>query len=112
MIYVYDDMAQAMVPKSEMLVRRGNRPSDFNPDLGCPHVITDVMDGVQSMLDGKMYDSKSHLRATYKQAGVTELGDDSSIMDPKPFKPPPPDKAGIEEAVGRAWSAVDLVNPG
>ena len=112
MIYVYDDMAQAMVPQSEMLVRRGNTPNNFNPDLGCPHVVTDVMDQVKSMLDGKMYDSKSHLRASYKQAGVTELGNDSSIMDPKPFEPQPPDREKIRDAVGRAYGEVDLVTPG
>ncbi len=112
MIYVYDELSERMVPKWEMLARQSNRPNNFNPDLGCPHIISDVMDHVKSMLDGEMYDSKSHLRQTYKQAGMTELGNDSSIMDPKPFKRPPPDKAGIEEAVGRAWSAVDLVTPG
>ena len=111
-IYVWDDMAGAMVPKSEMLVRRGNRPNNRNPDLACPSIITDVMDHVKSMLDGKMYDSKSHLRQTYKDHGMTEVGNDPSIMDPKPFVKPKPDRTKIQEAVTRAYSAVDLVTPG
>ena len=108
-IYVWDDMAQAVVPKS---ARRGNRPNNRNPDLGCPSVVTDVMDPVKSMLDGKMYDSKSHLRETYRVGGVTEVGNDPSIMAPKPFVKPKPDRLGIQEAVTRAYSAVDLVTPG
>ena len=31
---------------------------------------------VRSMLDGKMYDSKSALRRTYRAAGVREIGND------------------------------------
>jgi hypothetical protein len=70
------------------------------------------MNGVKSMLDGETYDSKSRLRATYKAGGMTEVGNDSSIMSPKPFKKPGPDREKIREAVGRAYSAVDLVTPG
>jgi hypothetical protein len=44
--------------------------------LPFPRVISDVMDPVQSMLDGKYYTSKSALRATYKQGGVVEVGND------------------------------------
>ena len=112
MIYVYDELGECMVPKHEMLARQANRPNNFNPDLGCPHVVSDVMEHVKSMLDGEMYDSKSHLRATYKQGGMTELGNDSSIMDPKPFKPKPPDREKIRDAVGRAYSQVDLTTIG
>jgi hypothetical protein len=37
---------------------------------------SDVMDPVQSQRDGRMYDSKSALRRTYREAGVTEVGND------------------------------------
>jgi hypothetical protein len=36
------------------------------------------------MLDGKLYDSKSELRKTYKQAGVVEVGNDPQRYRPKP----------------------------
>lgn len=72
-------------------------------------VISDTMEeGVQSMLDGKIYTSKSALRATYRAAGVTEVGKDPSIMNPKPFQKPKPDRKAIKAAVGRAFSRVGL----
>lgn len=76
--------------------------------LPAPMLNLDTMAPVQSMLDGKMYDSKAALRATYKQAGVTEVGNDSSVMDPKPFKKPKPDKKAIKATVAKAFSQVGL----
>jgi hypothetical protein len=55
-------------------------PSDAFP---VPFLATDTMQPVQSMLDGKMYDSKSALRATYKAAGVTEVGNDPARLRPR-----------------------------
>lgn len=77
-------------------------------DLTSPQVIIDTMKPVQSMLDGKMYDSKAALRATYKRAGVVEVGNDSSVKDPKPFKRPKPDMKAIDAAVRRAASRTGL----
>lgn len=77
-------------------------------DLPGPMVIRDTMDPVQSMLDGKMYDSKANLRATYRAAGVTEVGNDPSIVNPKPFKKPRPDRQAIKAAVGKAFSQAGL----
>jgi len=77
-------------------------------DHPAPGIIIDTMAPVQSMLDGKLYDSKSALRATYKQAGVTEVGNDSSVLDPKPFKKPKPDRKAIKAAVGKAFSQAGL----
>jgi hypothetical protein len=50
-------------------------------ELAAPMLIRDCMDETRSMLDGKVYDSKSSLRKTYKQAGVVEIGNDSSYTD-------------------------------
>ena len=48
--------------------------------LTAPNVISDTIpDGVKSMSNGRMYDSKSELRKEYKKAGVIEVGNDSSI---------------------------------
>lgn len=51
-----------------------------------PFVVSDTMDPVQSQLDGKMYTSKSALRATYKAAGVIEVGNDAQRLKPKERK--------------------------
>jgi hypothetical protein len=80
--------------------KRGNFPT--------PGVITDTMAPIQSMLDGKLYDSKAALRATYRAAGVNEVGNDSSVMDPKPVKKPKPDKKAIRASVERAFSRAGL----
>jgi hypothetical protein len=58
-----------------------------------------------SMLDGKLYDSKSRLRRTYREAGVTEVGNDV------PTAPPPmkrPRREDIKAAVGKAFSKAGL----
>ncbi len=77
-------------------------------DLSAPMLICDTMEPVQSMLDGKMYDSKHRLRQTYKDAGVVEVGNDSSVINPKPFKKPKPKREEIKAAVGKAFSRAGL----
>ena len=109
-IYVWDRGLDMLIPKSQWLANKHNR--QMPRYVESPTLISDSMDAVKSMLDGRMYDSKSRLRQTYKDHDMTEVGDDSSIMDPKPFVPPPIDKAAIDKAVEQAWSQVDLVNPG
>lgn len=69
--------------------------------LPCPRIITDSMDPVQSMLDGRVYDSKSRLRQTYKAAGVIEVGNDRPA--PKQRKS---DRKGIRESLMKAKSLV------
>jgi len=76
--------------------------------LPCPMLIADHMEPVKSMLDGQMYDSKSALRRTYKAAGVTEVGDDPSVTDPKPFRKPRPKRDDIKASVARAFSKAGL----
>jgi hypothetical protein len=79
--------------KSHVPVARSSLPA--------PMVIGDAMPAVQSMLDGRMYESKSALRRTYREAGVTEVGNDV------PMAPPPRPKAdrkAVEASVSRALS--------
>lgn len=79
---------------------------DKRSSLASPTFIRDCMDPVQSMVDGKQYDSKSALRASYKANGVVEVGDDSSVLNPKraPKKKPKRDevKASVDKAFSRA----------
>lgn len=81
------------------------RPTGPRSHLGAPRVITDVMDPVQSMLDGKMYDSKARLRRTYREAGVTEVGNDVKL-ERAPVKRPK--RGDARAALERAASKVGL----
>jgi len=45
-----------------------------------PMVISDTMDAVRSMADGKMYESKTRMRAEQKARGYIEIGNDTGRM--------------------------------
>jgi hypothetical protein len=90
---------------------------DLRSDLAAPMLIRDSMDPVKSMLDGKMYDSKRHLRRTYREGGVVEVGDDKSYTDPERLRTQAPaerkrlkqaSKKKIEASVGKALSRAGL----
>lgn len=51
---------------------RDEKRSDFS----APMIIRDDMPAVKSMASGKMYDSKSAIRAEYKARGLVEIGND------------------------------------
>jgi len=68
--------------------------------LPSPSVIIDTMPPVQSQVDGKMYDSKAAIRASYKAHGVIEVGNDPARH--KPFKRKPPDTKANVEAIKKA----------
>ena len=83
-------------------------------ELPAPYFVCDTMEPVQSMVDGKFYTSKSALRATYQPSGnkegkrYVELGNDSSVLNPKPFQKPRPKREEIRAAVRKAASRVGL----
>lgn len=86
---------------------------DNRSDLAAPMIIRDSMDAVQSMLDGKMYDSKRKLRQTYREGGVIEVGDDKSYTNPEHMRRQAPaeikrqkekSRKKVEAAVGKALS--------
>lgn len=85
-------------------------PKDHEPPkraaLNAPYISTDHMDPVQSMLDGKMYDSKSALRATYRAAGVVEVGNDPARHKPK--EPTKPKRQDIRKALEKARQKVGV----
>lgn len=89
-----------LVPAHEYI-----RPGGPRSSLPCPQVIGDTMEPVQSMLDGRMYDSKSVLRRTYRAAGVTEVGND---VKAQPAPKPKPDKHAIKASVAKAFSQAGL----
>lgn len=80
---------------------------DQRSDLPGPSVIGDSMEPVQSMLDGRMYDSKSRLRATYRRAGVTEVGNEVAAVTKPPPKPKV-DRNAVKASVRKAFSQAGL----
>lgn len=99
----YRDNFKLIDFSKEIVVQRKPRPAPQRSDLPCPLIMSDIMDPVQSQVDGKIYDSKSAIRAGYKAAGVTEVGNDPARL--KPFVRPKTDrkaiKATVEKAVAR-----------
>lgn len=76
------------------VVARGNYP--------LPMLIGDSMDPTQSMADGNYYTSKRAMRAHYREAGVTEVGNEWNDKIPGPKPAAPSNKAAIAEAFKRA----------
>lgn len=75
-------------------------PQGASDALPVPSFISDTMEPVQSMLDGKHYSSKSALRATYKAAGVVEVGNDPARLRPR--QKPKPDRKAIRDSIEKA----------
>lgn len=73
--------------------------------LPAPMVNADTMSEVQSMLDGKMYASKSALRATYRAAGVEEVGNDPARFRRR--ERPKVDRRAIKDTVQKAKARFD-----
>lgn len=67
------------------VVRKKETPP-ARSDLPCPRVMSDAMDAVQSQATGKLYDSKSAIRAEYKRLGLIEVGNDPARFKPRERK--------------------------
>jgi len=81
-----------------------NVPEPKRAGFPTPYTVSDVMQGAQSQLDGKMYDSKSQLRKTYRDAGVIEVGNDPARLRKK--ERTKPDKQGIRDSIKKAAEIV------
>lgn len=55
--------------------------------LSAPMIISDTTDPFRSMLDGRMYDSKSRYERSVKDAGCVVVGNEK--VESKPVKRPP-----------------------
>lgn len=73
--------------------------------LSAPSVISDIMNAVQSQATGEMYDSKSGIRAEYKQLKMEEVGNDPQRN--KKFVRPKPDRKEIKITVEKATARFD-----
>jgi hypothetical protein len=74
-------------------------------ELPCPRIASDIMPPVQSQVDGKIYDSKSAIRRSYKATGHEEIGNDPARL--RPFVRPKTDRKVIKETVERARARVE-----
>lgn len=54
--------------------------------LCAPMVISDTQPALQSMTNGKHYDSKSEMRKEYKRAGVVEVGTEKQKPGRDPYE--------------------------
>jgi hypothetical protein len=109
----YDRPSMAWIRADEWQVRQWEREDRVfakmanQGEVCCPSIVTDgtgSIHGIQSMGDGKFYDSKSALRAHYKRDGLVEIGNDSWLNSrPAPKRP---DRNEIKNAVGKAIATV------
>lgn len=82
---------------------RAERLEPKRSDLPCPRLASDIMEPVQSQVSGKMYDSKSALRAEYRATGHIEKGNDRR----PPWKMPRTPRHVIRETVRKAAARVE-----
>jgi len=99
-------MRGTWVYRNGRLVEKGGsldvRPEPQRSSLPAPMLISDTMEPVQSMVDGRFYTSKAVLRASYRAAGVVEVGNDPSRLKPKPK--PQPNRKAIRQSVEKAFA--------
>jgi hypothetical protein len=119
----WDRLSAAWVPADEWQRRQWSREDAAfarkanQGQLCAPRFFTDTQGGIRgirSMKDGRMYDSKSQMRKHYRESGVLEVGDDSSVTNrdkitgPRQRYEDPKQEQKIDAALGRAWSRVGL----
>jgi len=78
-------------------------------DFPCPMVIRDSMDDIQSMADGRVYDSKSALRRSYTADGNPQGRDYQEIggTEIEPAGRASVDKKALRDAVDKAMHDVE-----
>lgn len=78
-----------------------------------PMIMSDHIETVQSMADGRYYSSKAALRATYKPSGnpsgesFVEVG--TEFRTPRPKPKPKADTKGITDAINKARGKLGLL---
>lgn len=69
------------VPKGAILRQRAIAASEKRADFPCPRIVTDGMDGIKSMVDGRVYESKSAYYKSVERAGCAIVGNDKNWHD-------------------------------
>lgn len=88
------------VGEGRQVYRRVHEPIKARSHLPAPMLALDTMDAIQSQASGKMYDSKSAIRAEYKALGYVEVGNDPARL--RPAAKPKPDRKAIRQALEKA----------
>lgn len=85
----------------ELVFAREDLPAERNANKH--HVMPDIQP-YRSMIDGSIINSRSQHRAHLKAHGCVEIGNDSSVMQPKvkPLAPPP----GLKDHLVRSYQQV------
>ena len=91
--------------RGDRLIERGSaedfatRPERKAGAYPAPQIVRDALDGVRSMQDGKVYDSKSALYRSYRDGGVriVEPGEPVEALNPASDM----GKADVREALGK-----------
>ena len=73
---------------------------DYLPEPRADYHIMPDIQPYKSMIDGSMITSRSKHREHLKMHRCVEVGNDSSVMNPKPRRPEPP--PGLKEHIIRA----------
>lgn len=96
------------LPPVEKPIRHRGARSGFP----CPMVIRDNIDGLQSMADGRVYDSKSALRRSYTADGNPQGRDYTEIGggEIEPAGMASPDKTAIRNTVEKTLHDVQAGN--
>lgn len=101
----YDAIDWRPLPPVDKPIRQRGARSGFP----CPMVIRDSMDDIQSMADGKWYDSKSALRRSYTADGNPQGRDYQEIggTEIEPAGRASVDKKAVRDALDRAMHDVE-----
>ena len=93
------------LPPVDKPIRQRSARSGFP----CPMVIRDSMDDIQSMADGRIYDSKSALRKSYTADGNPQGRDYQEIggTEIEPAGRASVDKKALRDAVDKAMHDVE-----
>lgn len=87
-------------------IPRTPKPDPIPParsSLPCPHIVGDSIE-IKSMVDGRIYTSKSALRRSYRERGYIEVGNEELKPPPKPKV----DRKAVRESVGKALSRAGI----
>jgi len=101
----YNQIDWRPLPPVDNPIRQRGARSGFP----CPMVIRDSMDDIQSMADGRIYDSKSALRRSYTADGNPQGRDYQEIggTEIEPAGRASVDKKALRDAVDKAMHDVE-----
>jgi hypothetical protein len=89
--WVHTDDGRSVFRKAGQIARHAS-------DFPCPMIIKDTIEPVRSMADGKMYDSMSSLRRTYRADGNPQ-GQEYIEVGDAPMKGKPPLKHATKQEI-------------